>query len=73
MLEKIAQILRDYKSDDSLEVTESTTFEAIGLDSLDMVELVMELEDQLEVKIEMDNSVKDIAGLIKLVENSPKS
>lgn len=73
MLEKITQILRDYKSDDSLEVTESTTFEAIGLDSLDMVELVMELEDQLEVKIEMDNSVKDIAGLIKLVENSPKS
>ncbi len=71
MLEKIAQILRDYKSDDSLQITESTTFEEVGLDSLDMVELVMELEDQLQVKIEMDNSVKDIQALMQVVEKAP--
>jgi acyl carrier protein len=72
MLEKITQILREYKSDDALEVTESSTFEDIGLDSLDMVELVMELEDQLGVKIEMDNTIKDIKALIQIVENAPK-
>jgi acyl carrier protein len=45
----------------------------LELDSLDMVELVMALEDSLNVKIEMDNNIKDIASLIKLVEESPKA
>jgi acyl carrier protein len=38
-----------------------------------MVELVMALEDALNVKIEMDNNVKDIAGLIALIEGSAKA
>ncbi len=73
MLEKIREIVCDYKSDDTLQVTETTTFEELGLDSLDMVELVMSLEDQLGLKIEMDNNVKDVAALLKLIENSPKA
>ena len=73
MLEKITEVLRNYKSDDNLEVTESTTFKELELDSLDMVELVMELEDNLNVKIEMDNSITDVSALIKVIEASQKS
>jgi acyl carrier protein len=73
MLEEITKVLRDYKSDDTLSVTETSTFAELELDSLDMVELVMALEDSLNVKIEMDNNIKDIASLIKLIEESPKA
>jgi acyl carrier protein len=73
MLEEITKVLRDYKSDDTLEVTETSTFAELELDSLDMVELVMALEDKLNVKIEMDNNIKDIAALIKVIEEAPKA
>ena len=68
MLEKIAQMVKDYKGDDSFEILESTTFEEIGLDSLDVAQLVMDIEDEFEVSIEMDGSIKDIAGLISVIE-----
>jgi acyl carrier protein len=36
-------------------VTETATFEELEADSLDLVELVMQLEDSLDVKIEEDD------------------
>ena len=70
MLEKITQILRNYKGEDSLEVSGNTTFEELGLDSLDMAQLVMEIEDEFEVTIEMDTAIKDVAALVAVIESS---
>ena len=70
MLEKITEILRTYKADDNLEVSETTTFEELGLDSLDMVQLVMEIEDAFNISIEMDKSIKDVVALIAVIEKS---
>ena len=70
MLEKITQILKNYKGEDNLEVSESTTFEELGLDSLDMAQLVMEIEDEFEVTIEMDKAIKDVAALVAVIESS---
>jgi len=70
MLEKITQILRDYKSDDSLTVTEASTFEALELDSLDMVQLVMDIEEAFEVTITLDAPIKNIAELMEVIENA---
>ena len=67
MLEKIEQILRDFKGDDSIAITETTTFDELGVDSLDTVELVMKLEDELGITIEMNEPVKDIGGLLKII------
>ena len=68
MLDKITNILRAYKSDESLVVSENTTFEELGLDSLDIVQLIMEIEDTFNITIEMDKSMKDIAALIAVIE-----
>jgi len=70
MLEKITQMLRDYKGDETLQVTESTTFEELNLDSLDLVQLIMDLEEAFGVNIEMDQAIKDVAALIKIIESS---
>ena len=67
MLEKIEQIVRDFKGDDSIAITETTTFDELGVDSLDTVELVMKLEDEFGITIEMNEPVKDIGGLLKII------
>jgi acyl carrier protein len=70
MLEKITQILRDYKSDDSLVVTEASTFEDMELDSLDLVQLVMDIEEAFEVTITMDTPIKTVAELMEVIKNA---
>lgn len=70
MLEKIAKILREYKENDDLVITEDTTFDALELDSLDTAELIMNIEEDLDVTIEMDESIKTVGSLIKAIEQS---
>ncbi|MCL2456241.1 MAG: phosphopantetheine-binding protein [Defluviitaleaceae bacterium] len=72
MLEQLTAVLRNYKSDDSLVVEESTTFEELGLDSLDTVQLVMELEDEFGVTIELDKSMKNVGALIEVIKAAKK-
>ena len=72
MLEKITQMLRDYKGDPDLEVTEQTTFADMELDSLDTVELVMNLEEEYSITIEMDENIQSVGELIKVIESARK-
>jgi len=70
MLEKITEILRDYKGDPDLEVTEASTFTEMELDSLDTVELVMNLEEEFSVTIEMNENIQSVGDLIKIIESA---
>jgi len=70
MLEKITEVLRDYKDDPELEVTEESTFAEMELDSLDTVELVMNLEEEFDVTIEMNENIQSVGDLIKIIESA---
>ena len=70
MLEKIAKILRDYKDDDTLEITETTTFADLELDSLDTVELIMSIEEEFDVNVEMSENIKSISDLMAIISAS---
>ena len=72
MLEKITERLRDYKGDPNLDVTEQTTFAEMELDSLDTVELVMNLEEEYSITIEMDENIQSVGELIKVIESAKK-
>lgn len=69
MLERIAKVINDYKESD-LNVTEETTFADLELDSLDMVELVMNLEEELGVSIEMDGTLKTVGDLMAVLQKA---
>ena len=69
MLEKIQKIIRKYKSDDSLHINESTTFSDLELDSLDIVELIMSIEDEFNTGIKADESIKTVGDLIKTIQS----
>ena len=70
MLEKIEKVLRDYKSNDELKVAADTTFIDLELDSLDTVELIMNLEDEFGVTIEMNDEIKTVGDLMKAIESA---
>ena len=44
------------------------TFHDLGIDSLDTVDLLMNLEDELGLSIELDEKVETVGQLVELVE-----
>ena len=66
VLEKVVEILRNYKDEQDLEVTMDSTFEELELDSLDTVELVMEIEEAFDTSIEMDGEIMTIGDVVTL-------
>jgi len=70
MLEKIAKILRDYKADQGLVITEQTTFAELELDSLDTVELIMNIEEAFSITIEINQAIKSVGDLIGIIEST---
>ena len=51
------------------ELTMDTTFESLGIDSQDTVEMVMELEEVLGVELELEEKVSTIGELVAFVES----
>ena len=48
---KLTEVLADHTGRDASEFTRDTTFESLGIDSLETVEMVMELEEELDVEL----------------------
>ncbi len=68
--DKVAAIVADYKGIDVAGIKEDSAFTDLGLDSLDMAELAMNLEDEFGVTIELDASLKTVADIVKLIDEA---
>ena len=69
MFEKITAYLAEQLDVPQDELTMDTTFESLGIDSLDTVEMVMELEEVLGVELELGEKVSTIGELVAFVES----
>ncbi len=69
LLETIAKIIADRTDRDPSEITADSTFEELGIDSLDTVELLMNLEDEIGQEIELDQKVETVGELVKFIES----
>ena len=69
VFEKIAAIIADHTGGDVSEITKETTFEELGVDSLDTVEMVMRLEEDLGIELEMDGKFETVGDLVEYVES----
>ena len=47
-----------------------TNFQEIGIDSLDTVEMLMNLEDKLGTEIELSQKVETVGDLVTYIENN---
>ena len=68
--DKVAAIGADYNGIDVADIKEDSAFTDLGLDSLDMAELAMNLEDEFGVTIELDASLKTVADIVKLIDEA---
>ncbi len=66
--ETLAKMVADYKDMDIGDVHPDTTFEELGLDSLDTVELLMAFEEKLGITIEPDESIKTMKDLADYID-----
>ena len=69
MFEKITAYLAEQLDVPQDELTMDTTFESLGIDSLDTVEMVMEQEEVLDVELELEEKVSTIGELVAFVES----
>ena len=68
--ETIAAKLADYKGIDVTTITPDSTFEELAVDSLDIADLVMQIEDELGVSIELDHDVTYMKALVARIEEA---
>lgn len=70
MFEKIVSYLSRELDIPADEITMETTFESLHLDSLDTVEMIMDMEEELGVDLELEEKLNTIGELVKFIEDS---
>ncbi len=72
IFEKLSELIAEHIGCDVNEITRETTFESLGIDSLDTVEMVMELEEDLGFEIELEGNLKTVGDLVSFIEEKSK-
>ena len=66
----IVRIIAEYLDKDEAEISTTSTFAEIGLDSLDIMELVMQMQEELDCKIELSQEITTIEKLAEHIEKA---
>ena len=70
MFEKLAKLASNQLEIDIADITPDSTFESLGIDSLDVVEMIMDLESELGVELELeDQKIVTFGELADFVES----
>lgn len=67
-IDKIKEVLADHLDTDTDGITEETTFEELGIDSLETVEIMMELEDEFDIEIVVADIGKTVGSLVEYID-----
>ncbi len=68
-IEKVKAVLADHLEMDVEEISEATTFEDLGVDSLDAVEIMMEMEDEFGIEIKPAEAGKSVKELVAYIDS----
>lgn len=66
--EKIAELISEKIDCPVEEITGETKFSDLGIDSLDLAELAMNLEDEYSITLEMTSDIVTVDDLVKKIE-----
>ena len=70
MYEKLVSYAAKQLELDASEITPDSTFESLGIDSLDIVEMIMDLETELGVELEMEGQqISTFGELAEFIES----
>lgn len=69
VFEAIAELVAERVEKDVSEITMDSKFQDLGIDSLDTVELLMNLEDKLGIEVELDQKVETVGDPVAFIES----
>ena len=68
--EKICEIIADKMDIDASDIAMESSFESLKIDSLDIVEIVMDIEEEFDISIEEAENLKTVADLVNFIEEN---
>lgn len=68
-LDTVKEVLESNLDIDPENVTEDATFENLGIDSLDMVELICDLEEKCSVDFGEPEGLTTVGDLVEYIDN----
>ena len=70
MFEKLANYAAQQLDMDPADIKPESTFESLGIDSLDIVEMIMDLESELGIELDLeDQTITNFRELAAFVES----
>jgi Acyl carrier protein len=67
--EKIKRIMAEQLGLTESDITMDTSFEELGVDSLDLFQIIIEIEEEFSVQIEDAESIKTVGEAVRFVED----
>ena len=72
VFEKVQEISVEELGKDAEEVTLTTTFEDLDADSLDLFQVISEIEDAFDIQIDTEEGLTTVGDLVAYVEEKTK-
>ncbi|QAT41514.1 acyl carrier protein [Clostridium sp. JN-9] len=69
IFEKIRKIIVDQLGVSQDEIKLQTSFEDLGVDSLDLFQIIIEIEEEFDVQIEDAEKIKTVGDAVNFVES----
>lgn len=69
VFEKVAALIAEKIDCDVSEVKPETKFEDLSIDSLDITEIAMSIEDEFDIEFEASQGMETVSDLVKEVES----
>ncbi len=68
-IDSIKEILVENLDVDEADVTPEATFEELGVDSLDMAELISDIEDKLDIDFGEPEGIETVGELVEYIDS----
>ncbi|ASX18856.1 acyl carrier protein [Streptococcus thermophilus] len=72
VFEKVQEIIVEELRKDAEEVKVETTFDELDADSLDVFQVISEIEDEFDIQIETEEGLNTVGDLVAYVEEKTK-
>lgn len=72
VFEKVQEIIVEELGKDAEEVKLETTFDELDADSLDVFQVISEIEDEFDIQIETEEGLNTVGDLVAYVEEETK-
>ena len=69
IFEAVAVLIAEHTDCDASTITMESSFRELGIDSLDTVEMLINLEDKIGKEIELDQKVETVGDLVRFIES----